>query len=105
MSRSAAHDPSPADDCSERLKVLADPTRLQVMRELMGGALHAGAINERIPIPANLLSHHLRKLREAGLVESERDGKSVLYHLAEGVGKSARNPAIDLGCCKISFDD
>jgi ArsR family transcriptional regulator len=93
------------EDCVERLKVLADATRLQVLRELMGGALHVGELNARIPIRQNLLSHHLRTLREAGLVEAQRDGKSVLYALAEGVGQGKRRPAIDLGCCKISFDD
>ena len=94
-----------ADQCVEQLKVLADPTRLQVLRALMAGPQHVGTLNEKISIPQNLLSHHLRKLREAGLVEAERDGKSVLYSLVSGVRTRTKQPAIDLGCCKISFED
>lgn len=93
-----------SQECVERLKVLADGTRLAVLRELMAGPLRAGEINERIPVAQNLLSHHLRTLREAGLVTSVRDGKSVCYRLADGVRGRSRRPAIDLGCCKVSFD-
>ena len=45
----------PSQDCVDRLRILADPTRLQVIRELNEGALHAGELNERIPIAQNLL--------------------------------------------------
>jgi DNA-binding transcriptional ArsR family regulator len=41
-------------------------------------------ISER---PQNLVSHHLRALRESGLARSRRDGKMVLYELTgEGAG-------------------
>ncbi len=33
--------------------------------------------------PQNLVSHHLRALREAGLARSRRDGKMVMYELSE----------------------
>ncbi len=48
---------------------------------------------------------HLRVLREAGLVHSQRDGKAVLYRLAPEVAKAADGNAINLGCCRISFDE
>lgn len=42
-------------------------------------------LQERIPIPGNLLSYHLRVLREAGLVAATRRGRWVDYRLgAEG---------------------
>jgi len=95
----------PSEECVDRLRILADPTRLQVLRELGGGALHAGTLNERIPVAQNLLSHHLRVLRDAGLVIATRDGKSVLYAIAEDVRLKRGAFGIDLGCCKLKFDE
>jgi ArsR family transcriptional regulator len=92
-------------ECVERLRILADPTRLQVLRELADGALHVGDLNERIPIAQNLLSHHLRVLREAGLVSATRDGKCVLYALGADARVIRRSLSIDLGCCKLDFKD
>ena len=50
------------------------------------------------------LSHHLRVLREAGIVEAERRGKGVLYRLAPTVEEARSGKAINLGCCLISFN-
>ncbi|MGE3163285.1 MAG: ArsR/SmtB family transcription factor [Planctomycetota bacterium] len=90
-------------DCASRLKVLADPTRLQVLRELLGGACHVGTLLGRLRIEQSLLSHHLRALRDAGLVDAERDGKAVLYRLAPNVDVDQQGTGIDLGCCQLSF--
>lgn len=93
----------PGSSCAEKLKVLADPTRLSVVEILLGGPKHVGEINARIQIEQTLLSHHLKVLREAGLVETSRDGRAVLYRLAENVETSPAGKAIDLGCCRLSF--
>jgi ArsR family transcriptional regulator len=55
------------------LKALADPNRLRIFNLLMQGDSCNGELNERLGLPANLLSHHLRVLREAGLVRSRHD--------------------------------
>ncbi len=73
----------PADRAAHitrRAKALADPTRLLV-------ALALGQTDELCVCDLawvteraeNLVSHHLRVLRDAGLVASRRDGKMVLY--------------------------
>jgi len=90
--------------CAGLLKVLADETRLEVVRQLMAGPKHVGQINESLGLEQSLLSHHLRVLREAGLVLAERDGKAVLYSLAPEFQGSRSGQAINLGCCLISFD-
>ena len=105
MKQDSSISPSPEIDCVGRLKVLAEPTRLQVMRLLLQGALHAGEIQERLGVEQTLLSHHLRVLREANLVQSERDGKAVLYRVAPGVTVPRTGEALDLGCCVLAFDD
>lgn len=88
--------------CVELLKVLADETRLAVVNCLMAGPRNVGQINESVQIEQSLLSHHLRVLRDSGLVVSERQGKQVCYSLAQSV-KARRGSAVDLGCCRLSF--
>ena len=95
---------APAAACAGILKVLADETRLSVVRQLMDGPRHVGEINAGLGLEPSLLSHHLRVLRDAGLVVGRRDGKAVLYQLAQGVESQRTGRAVDLGCCRISFD-
>lgn len=90
-------------DCAELLKRLADPTRLAVVRLLLDGPRHVNELNAELDVEQSLLSHHLRVLRGAGLVESERDGKAVLYRLSPAVASRRRGQEIDLGCCRLSF--
>lgn len=91
-----------ASSCAGRLKALADETRLAVVRYLMNGPSHVGGIQSALGIEQSLLSHHLRNLREAGIVEASRDGKAVLYQLSPTLERG-RDGIVDLGCCRISF--
>lgn len=92
-------------ECADLLKVLSDQTRLDVIRQLMDGPKHVNQINVALNnVEQSLLSHHLKILRESGLVESERDGKAVLYRLSRKVEGRRQGKAINLGCCKLSFD-
>lgn len=64
------------------LRALADPNRLRILDMLMQGDSCNCELNENLGLPANLLSHHLRVLREAGLVNSRRDamdGRWIYY--------------------------
>src|SRR5574341_1287900 len=66
------------------LKALADPNRLRIFNLLMQGDSCNGELNERLGLPPNLLSHHLRVLREAGLVRSRHDavdGRWIYYNV------------------------
>lgn len=93
-----------ADGCADILRVLADETRLGVVRQLMTGPRHVGEMNRSLGVEPTLLSHHLRVLREAGVVEARRDGKAVLYRLAPDVESKRRGAVLELGCCRLSFD-
>ena len=90
--------------CAEKLKVLADKTRLAVMECLMDGPSHVGTLTEILNIDQSLLSHHLKVLRGAGLVVAHRDGKAVLYHLAPETRVATPGRAINLGCCQLHFE-
>ena len=65
---------------AERARALADPTRLTIALALSESdelcVCDLAWVTER---PENLVSHHLRTLRSAGLVESRRDGRMVMY--------------------------
>ncbi len=77
-------DEGAARDAAERAKALSDPTRLTLAAALReGGELcvcDLAWISER---SQGLVSHHLRTLRSRGLVRSRRDGKLVMYSLAD----------------------
>lgn len=96
---------SQIEPCAEKLKVLADRTRLEVLRRLLQGPRNVSELNATLGIEQTLLSHHLRVLRESGLVVAERNGKSVQYRLAPGVSLSTEGPALHLGCCSLAFND
>ncbi len=69
-------------DTAAVLKALADPNRLRIFAQLMSGDTCNCELVEQLGIPANLLSHHLRVLSEAGLVTARRDrldGRWVYY--------------------------
>ncbi len=89
-------------DCATRLKALSDPTRLAVLRHLANGPANVTDLMTAFGVAQNLMSHHLKVLRDADLVTGEREGKCIMYHLAEGVlGKGAKS--LKLGCCDINF--
>lgn len=62
-------------------KALNDPTRRQILDLLRGGDLNAGDIAERFDMTKPSISHHLDLLRQAGLVESVRQGQFITYSL------------------------
>jgi DNA-binding transcriptional ArsR family regulator len=74
-----------ARDAAERARALSDPTRLT----LAGALREAGEAGELCVCDLswiagrsqNLVSHHMRALRDRGLVRSRRDGKLVMYSL------------------------
>lgn len=92
-----------AEDCAEVLRVLADSTRLHVIRLLVDQPQRVGEMNKTLRIDQSLLSHHLRVMRDAGLVIPERDGKAVRYRLSPKLESQRLGNAIDLGCCRLTF--
>lgn len=58
---------------AERLKLLANPKRLQLIHLLMEGVQCNCELGEALDMAPNLISHHLGLLRDAGLVNVERD--------------------------------
>jgi DNA-binding transcriptional ArsR family regulator len=63
------------------MRALGDPTRREILRALRAGDLTAGELGARFPITAASVSHHLNVLKEAELVQAERDGRTIVYSL------------------------
>ncbi|MDX1416621.1 MAG: metalloregulator ArsR/SmtB family transcription factor [Candidatus Promineifilaceae bacterium] len=63
-------------------KALSDPNRLRIFAELMAGDTCNCELKEKLGLAPNLLSHHLKVLESAGLVNSRRDvvdGRWIYY--------------------------
>jgi ArsR family transcriptional regulator, arsenate/arsenite/antimonite-responsive transcriptional repressor len=72
------------------LQAVADPVRWAVLSMLVEAPRCVCKLQEQIPIAGNLLSYHLKVLREAGLVTTSRRGRWVDYALAPGAPERMR---------------
>lgn len=83
-----------------------DETRLKILESLLAQEKCVSDLVEEIGKQQPHVSHHLRILREAGLIEGLREGQRVCYRIAPGIQrqlKDSKQQAIELGCCRISF--
>lgn len=64
-----------------RLQALAEETRLSIVRLLSNGERCVCELQDELGAAQSRLSFHLRKLKEAGLVDDRRDGRWVYYRL------------------------
>lgn len=63
------------------LGVLSNETRLHVVLLLAQGEANVTELCDALNVPQSSLSHHLRILRNTGLVSDRRDGRFVLYRI------------------------
>jgi ArsR family transcriptional regulator len=66
-----------------RFRALGDETRLRILEHLASGERSVSDLMVLVDIGQSLMSHHLRILREAGLVLDRRDGRWIHYSIAE----------------------
>ena len=94
--------PSKLERHAEQLSALGHPVRLAILRFVVqsgeGGAA-AGEIQSRVDIPASTLSHHLKRLVEAGLLSSRNEG-TFHYYTAEYAALRALTDYLWEDCCK-----
>lgn len=60
---------------------MADPTRREILTLLQKRDMTAGEISDRFEVSGATISHHLKILREAGLVTAEKDKQTITYSL------------------------
>jgi DNA-binding transcriptional ArsR family regulator len=77
-----------AQGAADRARALSDPTRLTLAAALREGEqLCVCDLSWIVGRSQNLVSHHLRTLRNLGMVRSRRDGKLVMYSITN-IGRS-----------------
>ncbi|MGV0744983.1 ArsR/SmtB family transcription factor [Mycolicibacterium sp. XJ870] len=72
------------DTASDLFRMLADSTRLHLLWLLAQGESDVAALTAATGATRTSISQHLAKLRFAGLVATRRDGRHIIYRLADG---------------------
>jgi len=93
-------------ETAELFKALADESRLRILNLLLDKEMCVTEITQNLNLSQSLVSHHLKILKIAELVDSFRMGQKICYRLHPAVQKSlsqSKNHTLDLKCCEISF--
>jgi ArsR family transcriptional regulator, arsenate/arsenite/antimonite-responsive transcriptional repressor len=83
-------------------KALSDPNRLHIVQYLTHGELCACNLLERLQITQPTLSHHMKALCEAGLIQGRKEGKWMHYALDCATLREFRAVIDALHCCDAS---
>ncbi len=72
-------------ELAELLKVIGHPVRLCIVRGLWrrGGGCNVTFMQECLDIPQSTVSQHLGKLRQAGIIQGDRQGLEICYSLKD----------------------
>lgn len=70
-------------ELNDYLKIINEPNRLKILCLLKGGEMCVCDIVEALAVPQNLVSHHLKVLKDFGLLDSKKDKQKVIYHRRE----------------------
>ncbi len=68
---------------ADLLKMFGEPTRVRILFVLLEQECCVGDIAEKLGMTISSISHQLRVLKQARLVRSRRDGKTIWYSLAD----------------------
>ncbi len=71
------------DAIAELFKGFADTTRVQILSLLIDGELCVSEIAEKVALTQSAVSHQLRLLKQMHLIKYRREGKNMLYSLAD----------------------
>lgn len=87
---------------AEQLSALGHPVRLRILRFVVQGGSEgtpAGEIQMHVDLPASTLSHHLKRLVDAGLLASRNEG-TFHYYAPEYAALRALTDFVWEDCCK-----
>ena len=82
-------------DLSELFKVFGDFARVKILYVLFQQESNVGDIAKIVEMNQPLVSHHLRVLKQARLVKYRRDGKQVIYSMADNHIKNIFNECME----------
>lgn len=67
------------EDAAQLMDMLSHPVRLRLMCMLLGGEESVQHLAETAELSQPAMSHHLKKLRDAELVQTRREGQTIYY--------------------------
>lgn len=70
-------------DLAELFKVFGDSTRIRILYRLFSGGYGVNELAESLNLTQSAVSHQLKLLKQARLVRARREGKSMIYALAD----------------------
>jgi ArsR family transcriptional regulator len=68
---------------AELFRAFSDTSRVRILSALTAREWNVGSLAETVGISESAVSHHLRGLRQMGLVKARRAGKEVFYHIED----------------------
>jgi ArsR family transcriptional regulator, lead/cadmium/zinc/bismuth-responsive transcriptional repressor len=68
---------------AELFRTFSDTSRVRLLSVLSAQELNVGTLAKLVGITESAVSHHLRGLRQMGLVKARREGKEVFYHIED----------------------
>lgn len=95
-------------ECASVLKALADETRLRILESLLTEEKCVSDLVRELSYPQPHVSHHLRILRNSGVVEGLREGQQVRYRITPVVRRALtdrQGQALNFGCCELRFPE
>lgn len=82
-------------ELAETFRLMSDPTRLRIILACLDDPASVGEMADRLGISASLVSHHLRLLRAARLLQADRRGRQVFYVVGDEHIRSMLTDMVD----------
>lgn len=82
-------------DLADLFRMFADSTRVRILNELMKKEVGVTELANELQMTTSAISHQLRVLKDSRLIRSRRDGKGILYSLADDHVKTILHMGIE----------
>jgi ArsR family transcriptional regulator len=70
-------------ELAEMFRLMSDPSRLSIILSCLSEKVSVGEMAQRLRLSPSLVSHHLRLLRAARLLQADRQGRQVFYQVTD----------------------
>jgi ArsR family transcriptional regulator len=70
-------------DLADLFKMFSDSTRIKILYDLLEGEKNVGEITKDLGMNQSAISHQLKLLKTSKLIKSRREGKAMIYSLAD----------------------
>lgn len=92
---------------AELFKSLAGEIRLRIVHSLFKEEKSVNELVEELGCSQSHVSHHLKTLKNTGILYSQRDGHKIMYKISpnvvKNISKAHDKRTLDVGCCEIRF--